>query len=164
MRYFRTRMLRAAAAAVGRAGSRAGGPVRGVHTTAACAEPAPVTFWLNDLRDNEGAMKKAKLVGRGDGAGRGKTSTRGHKGHKARSGGGVRPGFEGGQTPLARRLPKVGFSNARCVPAQLPQRQPAPCTRLQGRAPHLLRGPALGKFRFVRILHACSFALCFAQV
>ncbi|CAE7295142.1 mrpl10 [Symbiodinium sp. KB8] len=58
-------------------------------------------------------MKKAKLVGRGDGAGRGKTSTRGHKGHKARSGGGVRPGFEGGQTPLARRLPKVGFSNAR---------------------------------------------------
>ena len=54
-----------------------------------------------------------KRVGRGIGSGRGKTSTRGHKGQKARSGGGVRRGFEGGQTPLYRRLPKRGFNNKR---------------------------------------------------
>lgn len=56
-------------------------------------------------------QKKPKRVGRGIGSGRGKTSTRGHKGQKARSGGGVRPGFEGGQMPLYRRLPKRGFTN-----------------------------------------------------
>ena len=55
--------------------------------------------------------KTAKRVGRGVGSGHGKTSTRGHKGQKARSGGGVRRGFEGGQTPLYRRLPKRGFKN-----------------------------------------------------
>ncbi len=55
--------------------------------------------------------EKRKVVGRGVGSGRGKTSTRGHKGQKARSGGGVRIGFEGGQTPLYRRLPKRGFTN-----------------------------------------------------
>ena len=55
--------------------------------------------------------KKPKRVGRGMGSGRGKTSTRGHKGQKARSGGGTRPGFEGGQMPLYRRLPKRGFTN-----------------------------------------------------
>jgi len=55
--------------------------------------------------------KKLKRVGRGIGSGRGKTSTRGHKGQKARSGGGTRPGFEGGQMPLYRRLPKRGFTN-----------------------------------------------------
>ena len=61
------------------------------------------------------ATKKAtkKRVGRGVGSGLGKTSGRGHKGQKARSGGGVRRGFEGGQTPLYRRLPKRGFNNAR---------------------------------------------------
>ena len=60
----------------------------------------------------EGAIKTRKRVGRGAGSGLGKTSGKGHKGQNARSGGGVRPGFEGGQLPLFRRLPKRGFSNA----------------------------------------------------
>ena len=59
----------------------------------------------------EGATKTRKRVGRGTGSGLGKTSGKGHKGQNARSGGGVRPGFEGGQLPLFRRLPKRGFSN-----------------------------------------------------
>ncbi|MDO5301752.1 MAG: 50S ribosomal protein L15 [Tissierellia bacterium] len=67
---------------------------------------------LHDLRPAEGGGVKAKKrVGRGIGSGTGKTSGRGHKGQKARSGGGVRPGFEGGQMPLFRRLPKRGFTN-----------------------------------------------------
>jgi len=66
---------------------------------------------LHDLYPAEGSTKKAKRVGRGIGSGHGKTSTRGHKGQKARSGGGVRPGFEGGQMPLYRRVPKRGFTN-----------------------------------------------------
>lgn len=65
------------------------------------------------LKPADGAIKKRKIVGRGPGSGHGKTSTRGHKGQNARKGGGVRPGFEGGQTPLYRRIPKKGFSNAR---------------------------------------------------
>ena len=68
---------------------------------------------LHSLKANEGATKTPKRVGRGIGSGLGKTSGKGHKGQNARSGGGVRPGFEGGQTPLFRRLPKKGFSNAR---------------------------------------------------
>lgn len=68
---------------------------------------------LHTLRPNEGATKEAKRVGRGVGSGLGKTSGKGHKGQNARSGGGVRPGFEGGQLPLFRRLPKRGFSNAK---------------------------------------------------
>jgi large subunit ribosomal protein L15 len=66
---------------------------------------------LHDLAPAEGSTKKSKRVGRGIGSGRGKTSTRGHKGQNARSGGGVRPGFEGGQMPLYRRIPKRGFTN-----------------------------------------------------
>ncbi len=67
---------------------------------------------LNDLRPNAGGgSKPRKRVGRGIGSGLGKTSGRGHKGQKARSGGGVRPGFEGGQMPLFRRIPKRGFTN-----------------------------------------------------
>lgn len=67
---------------------------------------------LHDLRPAEGGGSKSrKRVGRGIGSGTGKTSGRGHKGQKARSGGGVRPGFEGGQMPLFRRLPKRGFTN-----------------------------------------------------
>ena len=66
---------------------------------------------LGDLRPPRGARKKAKRVGRGPGSGHGKTSTRGHKGLKARSGGGKGPGFEGGQMPLHRRIPKRGFKN-----------------------------------------------------
>ena len=67
---------------------------------------------LNNITPTEGAFKERKRVGRGTGSGLGKTSGKGHKGQNARSGGGVRPGFEGGQLPLFRRLPKRGFSNA----------------------------------------------------
>ncbi len=66
---------------------------------------------LNELKPAEGAKKAAFRVGRGHGSGNGKTAGRGHKGQNARSGGGVRPGFEGGQMPLYRRLPKRGFTN-----------------------------------------------------
>lgn len=64
---------------------------------------------LEDLRPAPGAKTRRKIVGRGPGSGHGKTSTKGHKGHKARSGGGKAGGFEGGQMPLYRRLPKRGF-------------------------------------------------------
>ena len=66
---------------------------------------------LHELSPNEGAKKKAFRVGRGHASGNGKTSGKGHKGQNARSGGGVRPGFEGGQMPIYRRLPKRGFKN-----------------------------------------------------
>lgn len=66
---------------------------------------------LHELRPAEGARKNRKRVGRGVGSGHGKTAGRGSKGHKSRSGGGVRPGFEGGQMPIHRRLPKRGFTN-----------------------------------------------------
>ncbi|ABQ47325.1 MULTISPECIES: 50S ribosomal protein L15 [Thermotoga] len=66
---------------------------------------------LEDLRPTPGAMKKRKRVGRGPGSGHGKTSGRGHKGQKARGSGKVHIWFEGGQTPLHRRLPKRGFNN-----------------------------------------------------
>ena len=66
---------------------------------------------LSNLKPVEGARHSKKRVGRGVGSGMGKTSTRGHKGQNARSGGGVRPGYEGGQTPLFKRLPKRGFTN-----------------------------------------------------
>ena len=68
---------------------------------------------LHSMMQPEGAIKTRKRVGRGAGSGLGKTSGKGHKGQNARSGGGVRPGFEGGQLPLFRRLPKRGFSNAK---------------------------------------------------
>ncbi len=67
---------------------------------------------LNELQKNPGAKQTKKRVGRGPGSGLGKTSGKGHKGQNARSGGGVRAVFEGGQLPLYRRLPKRGFSNA----------------------------------------------------
>ena len=70
---------------------------------------------LNELKPVEGARHYKKRVGRGTGSGLGKTSTRGAKGQNARSGGGVRPGFEGGQTPLFKRLPKRGFTNVNRV-------------------------------------------------
>ncbi|MDO9529773.1 MAG: 50S ribosomal protein L15 [Syntrophales bacterium] len=66
---------------------------------------------LSSLKPPEGSRKKRKRVGRGAGSGHGKTSCRGSKGQKSRSGGRVRPGFEGGQMPLSRRLPKKGFCN-----------------------------------------------------
>lgn len=66
---------------------------------------------LGNLQPQVGSRTKEKRVGRGIGSGTGKTSTKGHKGQWARSGGGVRPGFEGGQMPLTRRSPKRGFNN-----------------------------------------------------
>ena len=68
------------------------------------------TMNLNSISD-QGSLKKRKRVGRGMGSGLGKTAGRGHKGQKSRSGGSIRPGFEGGQMPLQMRLPKFGFSS-----------------------------------------------------
>ena len=66
---------------------------------------------LHDLSPAPGATKKSKRIGRGHGSGQGKTAGKGHKGQKARAGKGMRPGFEGGQMPLQRRIPKRGFNN-----------------------------------------------------
>ena len=66
---------------------------------------------LHELKPAEGSTHAPKRLGRGVGSGHGKTSGKGHKGQNARSGGGVRPGFEGGQNPLFRRMPKRGFNN-----------------------------------------------------
>jgi len=66
---------------------------------------------LNNLSPTKGARKQRKRLGRGQGSGQGKTAGKGHKGAKARSGGTTKPGFEGGQMPLHRRLPKRGFTN-----------------------------------------------------
>jgi len=68
---------------------------------------------LHTLKPNPGSKHRIKRLGCGESSGLGKTSGRGHKGQKSRSGGGVRPGFEGGQMPLHRRLPKRGFNNTR---------------------------------------------------
>lgn len=76
----------------------------------------PVT--LSTLRPAPGARRVSKRVGRGPGSGKGKTSGRGHKGHKARQAGETNPGFEGGQMPIYRRLPKRGFTNPFKVHAQ----------------------------------------------
>ena len=70
-------------------------------------------MYIHDLKNADGARQSKKRLGRGIGSGVGKTSGKGHKGQNARSGGGVRPGFEGGQNPLYRRLPARGFSNAK---------------------------------------------------
>lgn len=67
---------------------------------------------LHELKPNPGAKHRKRRLGRGESSGLGKTSGKGHKGQKARSGASIRPGFEGGQMPLARRLPKKGFNNA----------------------------------------------------
>ena len=66
---------------------------------------------IHELSPAEGSREKRKRIGRGQGSGHGGTACRGHKGQKSRSGGGPRPGFEGGQMPLQRRLPKRGFTN-----------------------------------------------------
>lgn len=66
---------------------------------------------LNELTATPGAVKEARRIGRGHGSGWGKTAGKGHKGQKARAGHGMRPGFEGGQMPLQRRIPKRGFNN-----------------------------------------------------
>jgi len=66
---------------------------------------------IHEIKPAEGSVRETKRLGRGIGSGLGKTSGKGHKGQNARSGGGVRPGFEGGQMPLIRQLPKIGFTN-----------------------------------------------------
>ncbi|MCD7730356.1 MAG: 50S ribosomal protein L15 [Oscillospiraceae bacterium] len=68
-------------------------------------------MYIHELSPAKGSTKDVKRIGRGHGSGQGKTAGKGHKGQNARSGGGVRPGFEGGQMPLARRIPKRGFNN-----------------------------------------------------
>jgi large subunit ribosomal protein L15 len=73
---------------------------------------------LSTLRPAKGSHRARKRVGRGPGSGLGKTAGRGHKGHKARTGGSTNPGFEGGQMPMYRRLPKRGFTNPFKQPAQ----------------------------------------------
>ena len=70
-------------------------------------------MYIHDLKNAEGEKQSKKRLGRGIGSGVGKTSGKGHKGQNARSGGGVRPGFEGGQNPLYRRIPIKGFTNAK---------------------------------------------------
>ena len=70
-------------------------------------------MYIHELKNADGARQSKKRLGRGIGSGIGKTSGKGHKGQNARSGGGVRPGFEGGQMPLYRRLPIKGFTNAK---------------------------------------------------
>lgn len=75
---------------------------------------------LHDLKPRPGAKHRRKRLGQGEGSGHGKTSGRGGKGQTARSGSSVRPGFEGGQMPLIRRIPKRGFNNARHTIRYLP--------------------------------------------
>ena len=70
---------------------------------------------LNNLKPAKGSVKKGKRIGRGEGSGKGGTATRGHKGQKSRSGGSIRPGFEGGQMPLKQRLPKFGFTSRKSL-------------------------------------------------
>ncbi len=68
---------------------------------------------ISELKPKAGSVKRRKIVGKGPGSGHGKTATRGNKGQNSRTGGGVRAGFEGGQTPIYRRLPRRGFQNSR---------------------------------------------------
>jgi large subunit ribosomal protein L15 len=75
---------------------------------------------LHDLKPRPGAKRRRKRLGQGESSGHGKTSTRGGKGQTARSGGSLRPGFEGGQMPLIRRMPKRGFNNTRFGTRYLP--------------------------------------------
>jgi large subunit ribosomal protein L15 len=82
-------------------------------------EPALAALTLSSLSPAPGSTQSRKRVGRGPGSGLGKTSGRGNKGHKARTGGATNPGFEGGQMPMYRRLPKRGFTNPFRVEAQV---------------------------------------------
>lgn len=92
-------------------------PSRSLSTISAKEDCEVVTFLrLNNLSDNPGAVKKGRRIGRGIGSSKGKTCGRGHKGQKARAGGGVSPLFEGGQTKFYKRIPKRGFKNPRAEP------------------------------------------------
>jgi large subunit ribosomal protein L15 len=88
-------------------------------TSAQSTQPATRILTLSSLSPAAGSTQARKRVGRGPGSGLGKTSGKGHKGHKARTGGSTNPGFEGGQMPMYRRLPKRGFTNPFRVEAQV---------------------------------------------
>ena len=112
-----------------------------------CARPrwhgGRQTITLSNLKPAPGSTQARKRVGRGPGSGLGKTSGKGNKGHKARTGGGTNPGFEGGQMPLYRRLPKRGFTNPFRVETQvvnLSRPEEGECHRRQPRDA-VLRGP-----------------------
>jgi large subunit ribosomal protein L15 len=110
---------------------------------------------LDDLRPAAGSNRKRKRVGRGDGSGHGKTSTRGHKGQGARSGGNTKPGFEGGQMPLQRRLPKRGFRNAFRIEmsvVNLSQLESLPAGSEVTPETLTLQGYVSGKLRRVKVL------------
>ena len=111
---------------------------------------------LNDLSPADGAKAVGKRVGRGIGSGLGKTGGRGHKGQKSRTGGGVKPGFEGGQMPLQRRLPKFGFSSRKArVSAEIRLHELA---RVEGDTIDLaaLRAADLinGRIQFVKVINS----------
>ena len=87
------------------------GAATSTRRSSQAAEPQQQHLTLSSLKPAPGSTQSRKRVGRGPGSGLGKTSGKGHKGHKARTGGGTNPGFEGGQMPMYRRLPKRGFTN-----------------------------------------------------
>ena len=106
----------------GAAGRRGGGAVKRARTTrraAKAAAPQERKLTLSSLAPAPGSTQARKRVGRGPGSGLGKTSGKGHKGHKARTGGSTNPGVEGGKMPMYRRLPKRGFTNPFRVEAQV---------------------------------------------
>jgi large subunit ribosomal protein L15 len=100
-------------------GSAAGKHAVTARRSTQAAPPQERRLTLSTLSPAEGSTQARKRVGRGPGSGLGKTSGKGHKGHKARTGGATNPGFEGGQMPMYRRLPKRGFTNPFRTPAQV---------------------------------------------
>jgi large subunit ribosomal protein L15 len=100
-------------------GSRAGSRKAGATRATQAAAPEVQRLTLSNLSPAEGSTQSRKRVGRGPGSGLGKTSGKGHKGHKARTGGSTNQGFEGGQMPMYRRLPKRGFTNPFRVDSQV---------------------------------------------
>jgi large subunit ribosomal protein L15 len=105
--------------AAGKRGSAAGKRTDTAARSARAAAPQERRLTLSTLSPAEGSTQSRKRVGRGPGSGLGKTSGKGNKGHKARTGGATNPGFEGGQMPMYRRLPKRGFTNPFRVEAQV---------------------------------------------
>jgi large subunit ribosomal protein L15 len=106
----------------GAAGRRSGGAAKRATPARRARQAAPQTerrLTLSNLAPADGSTQARKRVGRGPGSGLGKTSGKGNKGHKARTGGSTNPGFEGGQMPMYRRLPKRGFTNPFRVEAQV---------------------------------------------
>jgi large subunit ribosomal protein L15 len=103
----------------GRVGSGAAKRTATRRRPSPAAAPQERRLTLSTLSPAEGSTQARKRVGRGPGSGLGKTSGKGHKGHKARTGGATNPGFEGGQMPMYRRLPKRGFTNPFRTPAQV---------------------------------------------